>query len=485
MPTTFVTAFLDLREDRSKDKSWHRCVDLFHQLAATGISLHCFISQTVKDAMELPLSPNVYYENIELYNLQTYTCIQGVHYDVPTTNTPHHDTANFMILMNAKTEFMRRAVKEDHFQTTHFAWIDFSIFHVFRSDPSAASKFLQVLAHSALQPKCLYFPGCWGKGTASDVLFKQINWRFCGGFFLGDRESVLSFANIHAAYFPIIVRMQRKLVWETNIWHYLELYHGLQVDWFPADHNERIIQIPRSALRIVASLTTIPPRIEQSCRLTIDSLLPQVEHIYLSVADNYSRFGVLEDLPEYLSEEPYKSKVTVVRGPDYGPASKYIGAIHHLPKATWVFVCDDDQEYHSQLINRMRESITMTAVYQNHFDSIQRKTSGGLIHGYVGNLVPADLLMRLETFPLPDAARFVDDQWMSIVCHRFGCPIQPTSCEQYADIFQVLENNHEKLGIDSLAGLANRDAKVQELSAYFKVRFQQGQVIDLPADTAA
>jgi hypothetical protein len=279
--------------------------------------------------------------------------------------------------------------------------------------------------------------------------------------------------------------VNKKLVWETNIWHYLELYHGLQVDWFPADHNERIIQIPKSALRVVASLTTIPPRISQSCRLTIDSLIPQVEHIYLSVADNYTRFGAFEELPEYFSEEPYVSKVTVVRGPDYGPASKYIGAINYLIKGVWVFVCDDDQEYHPQLINRMRESITSIAVYQNHFESIQRKTSGGLIHGYVGNLVPADVLKCLETFPFPDAARFVDDQWMSIVCHRFGYPILRTLCEQYADIFHVLENNHEKLGIDSLAGLANRDAKVQELAVFFKVHFVQGDVIDLPADTAA
>jgi hypothetical protein len=486
MPTTFVTAFLDLREDRRKDKSWERCGELFQKIAATGIPIHCFISASVKESLQLPESPHIHYECIELEDLDTYKSIHGLEYTIPQTNTPHHDTTNFMVLMNAKTEFMQKAIEQDIHQTTHFAWIDFSIFHVFKHDPAAASNTLQTLAYSALQPRCLFFPGCWGKGWAADRLFDQINWRFCGGFFLGDRESVLMLSRFHGTFFPAIVQKHKRLVWETNIWHYLELHRGLHLDWYLADHNERIIELPRSAFRVVASLTTIPSRITTSCRLTIDSLLTQVEHIYMSIPHVYDRFGPFDELPAYLTGEPYKSKVTLVRGPDYGPASKYIGAISQLPNHTWVFVCDDDQEYHPQLIARMKESIRApAALYQNHFASIKLKTSGGLVHGYVGNLVPANFLKRLADFPLPEAARFVDDQWMSIACHKLGLQICPTVAEQYHEIFKVLEHNHEKLGIDSLAGLANRDAKVEELAAWFRVKFVQDQIIDLPSDVGA
>jgi hypothetical protein len=485
MPTTFVTAFLDLREDRSKDKSWERCGDFFQQLAATEIPIHCFISRTVKESLQLPQLPTVHYEIIELEDLDTYKAIQSLEHTIPKTNTPHHDTAHFMILMNAKTEFIQRAIQQDVFKTSHFAWIDFSIFHVFKNNPVSASQQLQTLAYSALQPTCLFFPGCWGKGYAADGLFERINWRFCGGFFLGDRESVLKLSQLHARCFPAIVEHKKRLVWETNIWHYLELTENLHTDWFIADHNERIIQVPKSALRVVASLTTIPSRIETSCRLTIDSLLSQVEHIFLSVPFNYDRFGLYKELPAYLTQEPYNQKVTVVRGEDYGPASEYIGSAREIPDAAWVFVCDDDQEYHPQLIQRMRDSITGIALYQNHYTSIQQKTSGGLVHGYVGNLVPANFLKQLINFPLPTSARFVDDQWMSIACHRLSLAIRSTQAESYADIFKVLENNHEKLGIDSLAGLANRDAKVQELATWFGVKFQKDKIQDLPSDIGA
>ena len=43
-----------------------------------------------------------------------------------------------------------------------------------------------------------------------------------------------------------------------------------------------------------------------------------------------------------------------------------------------------------------------------------KKGSGGFIHGYVGNLVNRECLHPLQTFPLPECAYHVDDQWMSI-----------------------------------------------------------------------
>jgi hypothetical protein len=248
----------------------------------------------------------------------------------------------------------------------------------------------------------------------------------------------------------------------------------LQCIWFKADHNDSIVRIPGSAFRVVASLTSIPPR-AATCRLALDSLIPQVDHIYLSLATQYKRFGPWEP-PAYLQEEPYRSKVTVVIGEDRGPATKYVGALTFLPENTWVFVCDDDQEYHHTLLSRMKESIEKEAVYQNHYDSILQKTSGGLIHGYVGLLVHDSLLQGLRTFPLPEAAYFVDDQWMSIYCFLNGIPIYRTKAEHYITIFEALDGWHEKIGEASLAGLHNREAMVATLAASFGVIFNKESV---------
>lgn len=465
--TTFVTAFLDLGEDRSKDKSVDHCFGLFSKLADTGIKLHLFLSKCYQEKYDALVGhrENVFIENIELNELEIYHDVETVNYGLPSVRTDHHDTKNFMILMNAKTEFVFRAMQKG--ASKQYAWIDFSIFHVFK-EPSETARYLKMLGASAIRDG-IYMPGCWGTGEPS---FASVCWRFCGGFFIGDVGSLENFYTIHRSLFKTLVAL-KGLTWEVNIWAWLEHIGHLNCRWYKADHNDSILRIPASAFKIVASLTTIPPR-EASCRLALDSLIPQVDHIYLSIAREYKRFGAWET-PAYLQEEPYRSHVTVVIGDDKGPATKYVGALSVLPDA-WVFVCDDDQEYHHTLLSRMSTSIQEFAVYQNHYESIQQKTSGGMIHGYVGLLVHATSLQGLQEHPLPASSYFVDDQWISIYCFLKGIPIKKTSAEHYVSIFKVLDGWHEKIGEAPLAGLQNRDAMVAELAKDFGVVFEKGML---------
>ena len=73
--------------------------------------------------------------------------------------------------------------------------------------------------------------------------------------------------------------------------------------------------------------------------------------------------------------------------------------------------------------------------------------------------------------PLPPAARFVDDQWMSIFFFLNSIPIRPSGVEPYSEIFAVLEGWHEKIGTDSLAGLNNRASQVAAIAEFFGVKF--------------
>jgi hypothetical protein len=198
--------------------------------------------------------------------------------------------------------------------------------------------------------------------------------------------------------------------------------------------------------------------------------------VYLTIPLNYGRFPGPVELPAWLAAEPYSSRVQVVRpAADAGPAAKYLGALEDIPAGSWIFVCDDDQEYRSDLLSRMLPTVTGLAIFQNHLGPIRAKTSGGLVHGYVGLLAPRAGLDGLTSFPLPPAARFVDDQWMSIFCHRAGLPIVSSGVDQYQDIFAVLEGGwHEKLGAAALSGLSNRDEKVAELAAALGVKFIAG-----------
>lgn len=223
-------------------------------------------------------------------------------------------------------------------------------------------------------------------------------------------------------------------------------------------------------MKVVASLTTIPPRIEDECKRAIDSLIGQVDCIYLNVSKKYDRFGEMK-VPDYLYEEPYKTNVVVNIGCDYGSSTKYLGSLESLTKEDqWVFVCDDDQEYHPILINRMKTSIkNKNEIYQNRFKTFQRYgTSGGLIHGYVGLLIHSTNLEGLKKFPLPEPARVVDDQWMSLYCAIHCIPIMCSGIDEYNEIFKTLRLDlYELVGKESLVNLGNRDKKIKELYVYF------------------
>jgi hypothetical protein len=483
-PITFVTAFLQLPEDRSKDKSVDTCFTHFARFAATGASIRLYLSHCYREQYERvcgAVETNIHVEYLELEDLATFKEIEDLNLRLASHRTEYHDTRAFMTLMNSKAELLYRSTwlydgavvpEKARWYSSHYAWIDFSIFHVFRQ-PDETALYLQMLANSRLNLKGkMLIPGCWEAGTASHALFDSVNWRFCGGFFLGDLDAVRDLYELYRREWRNTVAA-RGLVWEVNMLAHFEREGLWSPIWFKADHNDSIVQIPADYFSVVATLTTIPSR-ETSCRLAIDSLLPQVDCIYLSVANHYKRFGVGWTKPHYLNEEPYSSKVQIVSVGDCGPATKYVGALDVISPWTWVFVCDDDQEYHPQLVRRMKESFRDLAVYQNHYDAIKQKTSGGLIHGYVGLCVNSGVLGKLRTHSLPPSAYFVDDQWMSIYCFLNSIPVVPSGVETYSEIFAVLDGWHEKIGADSLAGLNNRADQVAAIAEFFGVKFGEG-----------
>ena len=483
-PITFVTAFLDLGENRSKDKSVETCFNHFARFAQTGVYIRLYLSPCYKSLYEktcAPVATNILVEYLELRDLLTYKEIEAYTPHLPANRTEYHDTCAFMTLMNAKAELLYRSTwlydgspipSRIPWYSTHYAWIDFSIFHVFRQ-PNETALYLQMLGNSNLNIKeRMLVPGCWDKGAMAHNLFDAVNWRFCGGFMLGDIQAVKELYGIYRReWAPTVFR--QGITWEVNMLSHFENQGFWSPAWFKADHNDSIVHIPSTHISVVASLTTSPSR-ESSCRLAIDSLLPQVDRIYLSVANHYKRFETSWVKPEYLNTEPYSSKVRIVSTEDCVPATKYIGALDTIPPYVWTFVCDDDQEYHPHLIQRMKAQFNELAVYQNHCEAIKQKTSGGLVHGYVGLCVNSGILGKLRSHPLPPSAYFVDDQWMSIFLFLNSIPVLPSGVEAYSEIFSVLDEWHEKIGADSLAGLNNRASQVAAIAEFFRVKFTEG-----------
>ena len=147
---------------------------------------------------------------------------------------------------------MYDAIVHNVWNSEYFAWIDFSIYHVF-SDIPLSEYFLQQIQSFTTtnkDPSFLLIPGCLPQLTCQEdhLLINRVYWRFCGGFFLGNKKSVLEFYDYQRKYFATFLNKHNTLVWEVNFWAWLEIHTEWKPLWYKADHNDTIIQIPSQYL---------------------------------------------------------------------------------------------------------------------------------------------------------------------------------------------------------------------------------------------
>ena len=249
---TFVTAYMTIYDQpyQNKDQTWR--FTQFEKLCQTGISIAVFCSRDAEPAFReeiLAKYPNVLlFDTIDLCETQTYKTFMTVAKDhdieMPNTRCVEKDTREYMLLMNSKTEFLHRVIQDNPFGSTHFAWIDFSIFYIFRGREALCQKILRDMSQRVMSPRFITMPGCWGKDHVfEDRLMNDICWRFCGGYFAGSADLLLEFHVKFVEHFEGFLREHKRLIWEVNFWAYLELKHGLSIVWFSADHNERMLEI--------------------------------------------------------------------------------------------------------------------------------------------------------------------------------------------------------------------------------------------------
>jgi hypothetical protein len=243
--------------NNNRSPKWR--LDHFRTIAETGIPLCIYISPEYQEIMVefIQEFPNVkimktvniqdtfaskVYQTEMLYSEITLPPITLPPITLPNQRSPNKDTHNYILLMNAKTEFMQDAIEQNPWSSTHFAWIDFNIAHIFKAKVRS-QEFLKILAKRTLNPNFLTIPGCWAKlqEPCIEYILDNVHWRFCGGFFLGDKQSIIKFNELYREYFPQFIRKYRKLVWEVNFWAWLELNIDNLFIWYKGDHDDSIL----------------------------------------------------------------------------------------------------------------------------------------------------------------------------------------------------------------------------------------------------
>lgn len=262
---TFVTSLFYLyNKEYDVNKTLSKRIEKFREIARQGIPICMYVStdymaEMLELIVEFPNNVRIMrvYDSVYSTNL-VRACNDAKEMALPGKRFESKDTIEYMYLMNCKAEFVYETIVSNPFNTAHFAWMDFSLSHVFLEELQPKQEALDQMRDIALghftqsQNPIMVIPGCWKyynfgnklEQKANPTLLEKVQWRFCGGFFLGDAASLIQFYDFHMKYFPLFVETNKTVTWEVNFWAWMECavpeFRSL-IEWYNADHSESIV----------------------------------------------------------------------------------------------------------------------------------------------------------------------------------------------------------------------------------------------------
>jgi hypothetical protein len=223
------------------------------------------------------------------------------------------------------------------------------------------------------------------------------------------------------------------------------------------------------------SIATIPPRINDGsllkCIKSFENQTYPIKKIYVNLPKKFKRFEEMENLEKIIQD---MSKLIKITRTNYdSPALKWLGFLPYVDDEDFVFIGDDDQEYHPELIYKMVEGIyNDNSVYQNRYHIVKTGTAG-IIHGFVGAMCKKRLLNNLPNFNLPKIC-WIDDQLLSIYFHKQNIKIRPSPISDFDDIyFKLNQYDREQIGVGALCKMSlPRQKQIKQLEYKYNCYFQ-------------
>ena len=234
--TTFVTSFIDLNttEDRPLNRDTNFYIKKGKELLSNPYPFIVFIDKITYELIDIKRD-NILFHIISLSDLN----LPNKDIMLPANRNLKKDTFYYLSIMCKKTFFIKKAIEMNPFNSTHFSWIDFGILHIIKND-NEMNKFHKSLERIS-NYKCnkIRIPGCIHPDYI-EFLSNRIIWSFCGGFFCGDKESLLIFCN-ETENIVSLLEKHNFLLWEVNIWLLIYKKNPELFDWYPGDHNSTML----------------------------------------------------------------------------------------------------------------------------------------------------------------------------------------------------------------------------------------------------
>ena len=227
----YVSAFLNIN---NKDESFleNEYFYYFNKLVKLELPLILFLDKSFSKYGNHLINN---YKNIKIIYIDKNELLFNSSLPLPDERNLKKDTREYIQFMNNKIIFMERAMNLNLFNTEHYAWIDFRIYHIFKNYTYVSQKLKELSTRN--YSKNVYFPGAINNKKYE---INKICWRFLGGFFILNKNNIIK---LKEETIKIISELN-VFLWEVNNWSIIEYLNRFDFGWYISDHNDNILNIP-------------------------------------------------------------------------------------------------------------------------------------------------------------------------------------------------------------------------------------------------
>jgi hypothetical protein len=226
MTVTFVSAFF--APEGGSYRSIEKYKENFARLASSGVPIVLYLDPAFR---EYGQALEEHFANVHIAKYLEVDCsfLTSPVY-LPKNRNVQKDTVDYFCIQLMKLRVMAEAANDPVITTSHIAWIDFGIFHMFKDVGGSKHRLREVFKRD-WPSDSIISPGCWEPGQYD--LWNNICWRHCGSFLLGERS--LFITALQNQDLQVKSNMPG-LTWEINYW---ALMPGFTT--YRANHDDSIL----------------------------------------------------------------------------------------------------------------------------------------------------------------------------------------------------------------------------------------------------
>ena len=251
--TTFITSIFQINLSTDHRKTVENRIRYFEEIVNYGINISIVCCPYYEKILKPLLDKYDNIKIIEVMNLSDTNIYKICNeYEkkygtlkLPENRTISKDTKEYMILMNSKIEFIKKAIDINIWNTKYFCWIDFSIKYIIKNEELSNNNIIKISQYEmplyTTTQMNIIIPGCTLPKNIVEI--NNIDWRFCGGIIYGYKDDLIDFYDLYCIYFKQFIEKYETLVWEVNIWSWMEFIEIFNPHWKYGNHDDSIFML--------------------------------------------------------------------------------------------------------------------------------------------------------------------------------------------------------------------------------------------------